>query len=105
MLIQALLRRLSTRRGTLAFHPDYGLDLRDYLLDSVTEDTAHRIRSDVIQECEEDERVESADASVEWDAATETLSIDVTVEAAAGPFDFVVEVSKLAITLAQSEEG
>lgn len=104
MLIQALLRRLSTRRGTLAFHPDYGSDLREYLMESVTQDTVQRARSDVIQECEEDERVESADASVTWDAANEVLTIDIAVSDAVGPFDFVLSVNKLAVTLVQGEE-
>jgi hypothetical protein len=103
VLSEAIARRFLTPRGHLAFHPDYGLDLRGYLNDSIDDDFLLTLKADMEMEANQDERVESAKATVSYDEATKTLTAKVELESAVGPFSFTLEVSELTSRLTVDE--
>lgn len=99
VLSEALTRRLLTRKGLLVFHPDYGIDLRAYLNEAVTDDMLFRLKTEALAEIQQDERVDSATASVTFDPTTSRLTLTFQVQTAAGPFSFVLGVSQLSVDL------
>lgn len=60
ILTQAILLRLSTKRGLHWADPEYGLSLADYINDGMTPDALARLPLDVQSELEKDERLASA---------------------------------------------
>ena len=96
---QALARRLQTPRGGLFYDLDYGTDVRDLVEEGLTAREIAEWQAAIAQECEKDERVEHADATIALDAAASTATIKVRVETSAGPFQFVLAVSALTVAL------
>ncbi len=94
-LKEALVRRLLTPRGSLAFHPEYGFDLRAYLGIAVDETKLFEIQSGVEAELEADERVDAATVQLSYDSTTMRLTMSAGVETLDGPFEFVMEVFAL----------
>jgi phage baseplate assembly protein W len=102
ILTQAILLRLSTKRGFYWADPEYGLSLADYINDGLTPDALARLPVEVQSELEKDERIASAAVSA---AITETpqgaavnLSIRVTpVEGKT--FTFVLAASAVTVDL------
>lgn len=95
VLRQALARRLTTPKGLLDFHPEYGLDLRAFLNGKVRPEQLELVRTSVESELEQDERVQTATAQVGFDLTSRTLSVDATVETANGPFRLTLAVPLL----------
>jgi hypothetical protein len=100
---QDLLHRFTTPRGGLFYDLSYGKDLRVYLEESLTPERIAAIPSEVSQEAEKDERVQSATTTVSYNAITEKLTISITCTTAAGPFTLILEVSKLTVELLRLE--
>lgn len=105
LLGEAILRRLTTPRGTLAFHEDYGTDIRAYLNEAVTDDLLSRIKDGVEVEVLQDERFEAVTASPSYAPSTRTLTLEVEVTVADGPFTFTISVTQLTAVLLSTEEG
>jgi phage baseplate assembly protein W len=103
VVAEALARRLSTPRGTLPFHPDYGLDVREYLNEAVTQDALYRMKAAVELECEQDERVENAEATITYSASTQTLRLSIEATTTTGPLRFVLNVSQVSVELLSQE--
>lgn len=101
-LAQACARRLITPTGGLFSAPDYGDDVRRYL-NSITSSTPLRIAATAEGECEKDERVNRADASVE--IVGDSLAIEVRLTDDEGPFDFTLNVDDLSAELILGNEG
>jgi phage baseplate assembly protein W len=99
MLGDALARRLMTPRGSLVFHPDYGIDLRAWLSRRLTPAALARLRSEVEDELRQDERVLEVDATVEFQQATWSLIIHASVVTADGPFPLTFVVTELGVQL------
>jgi phage baseplate assembly protein W len=99
VVAEALTRRLTTPRGALPFYPDYGTDVRGWLNESVTQARLSEWRRAVQRECEKDERVASADASLAYNQQSQTLSISVAGTTADGPFALVLSVTSVTVTL------
>ena len=89
-LAQALARRLQTPRGVFPWWPDYGLDVRKYLLSTI--DTSE-IEGEVQAECEKDERVDSVQVSAIRTESSVSLIVDVTPDDETDPFEFVFIVT------------
>lgn len=99
-LAQAIGRRITTRRGTLAWigdDPDYGLDVRDYLGSDVDGAVAFRVGAMVQSEVMRDERVLACTASASITDGTLTLSL--RLADAAGPFRLVLAISAVTVEL------
>jgi hypothetical protein len=101
-LLHRLGRRLTTPRGRFIYWPDFGTDLRQYLLSKTP---PSRIAAATEAECVKDEQVESVDVTVSnIDYGTRTLTISCEVTDADGPFDFTLTISEAAATLVTLQE-
>ena len=99
-LAQAIGRRITTRRGTLAWigdDPDYGVDVRDYLGSDADAQTASRIAAMVEAEVLRDERVRACQATAT--VADGTLTLSLRLADADGPFRLVLAVSAVTVDL------
>lgn len=102
-LQDALIRRLSTARGSLFYDPDYGLDLRLFVNQEINADVLDQIRASLEQQLELDERVKNIDATVKYDASNFKLNIRIQVTPNIGQtFILVVSVDKLTVELLTS---
>jgi hypothetical protein len=105
VVTQKLLRRFSTPRGSLAFHQDYGYDLRQFVNDTITDETLFRMKAGSEREAEQEEYVSEATAQVRYDVPTETIYLSMEVVISTGPFRFVLAVDQLRVTLVTEEEA
>ncbi len=96
---QALARRFITPRGGLHYDGTYGYDLRSHLNASVDAGDEFLMASAVEAQCEQDERVSSASASVAYDAQTETLRVAIHADGDEGPFELVLRVSAVTVEI------
>lgn len=94
-LIESIARRLITPRGGLFYDPDYGFDTRQFLSGITVAPSA--IAAGVIAECEKDERIDQANAKVTFVGST--LNIRVEIADGAGPFTFVLSVSRVTVEI------
>lgn len=60
-LVQAIYRRLTTRRGKLWYAPTYGIDVHDYVLDTAS---VGQMTIEIQTEIEKDERVKRCRATL-----------------------------------------
>lgn len=95
-LAHRLARRLQTPRGRFQFWPNFGTDLRQYLL-SKTSPTV--IASAVESECLKDEQVEDVSCLVDVQDGGRSMVVTVEVDDADGPFVFTLEISQASATL------
>lgn len=103
VIAEALARRLSTPRGSLPFHPDYGLDLRSYLNEAVTADLLYRMKAAVELECEQDERIDGAKATITYAQSTMSMKVRVDVTTTTAALRFVLSVSQVSVDLLNEE--
>lgn len=108
VLKNALFRRLSTPRGRLSYHRDYGLDMTGLIGSEITHGTLPRLEADVVDQVEADPRViegtVSAKASEVRGATGSTITVEVRGDSAAGPFDFVVPVGGVTLAILGVQE-
>lgn len=97
LLIEALLRRLVTRRGSLLGSPDYGTDVRAWINKDVSKADAARLGGLISAELAKDERVRSAAATATF--ANSTLTVLITIVDGAGPFKLTVAVTDATLKL------
>lgn len=86
-LREALTRRLSTPRGGLWYDPTYGLDVRQFIGETVR-DGGYEAAALIEAELEGDERVLNATVTVTR-ADLDTLEFLAEVQTARGPFRFI----------------
>lgn len=98
---QALARRLRTPRGGLWYAPDYGTDLRQYVLGPVY--SARALEMAAAAECRKDERVEAARARAAQGDDPSSVELTIDVEVADGPFSLVLNVSAVTVDLLRLE--
>jgi hypothetical protein len=98
---EALARRFETPRGGLFYDPDYGLDLRSWLNESLgqTDGELRRIAAAVEGEATKDERVMLAEAAASFDARTSTLTIAMRCQTGDGPFRLTLSVDRLTVAI------
>ncbi len=101
VLRQALARRLITPRGWLLDDPNYGLDVRTYLSDSVDAAKLMQIQQSVRAELLKDQRVLTCTVVATMSGSPSARSVRLVVdgEGRQGPYDLVVEVSKVTAQL------
>jgi hypothetical protein len=98
-LANAIARQLQTPEGFLAAafdgDPDYGYDLRGQLNSAHQLEVIAGIEAKVKQKVVRDERVLSADVRAAYDLASASLSVDIGIEDAQGPFRLVLNVGEV----------
>lgn len=96
---EQLIKRLSTRRGTLFYDLNYGDDLRLFMNRPINQAILDQIRYTIKSQCEQDPRVNNADVTVNYNSSTLSLEVDIFVTTLLGPFTLVISVSALTIEL------
>jgi len=86
-VVHAVARRFVTPRGRLAWAPNDGFDIRLLLLETVRESDLPTYERLVAIEAEKDERVISADVTMSY--SNETLTVQIDLRLANGPFRLV----------------
>ncbi|MDW8269356.1 MAG: hypothetical protein RMN24_09335 [Anaerolineae bacterium] len=103
-LAEAIARRLVTPRGGLFYDPSYGLDLRQYLNEALTDEVRYEIETLVAAECEKDERVLSAMATlIDGPPQARSLQVAVELETADGPFRFVLSINGVTVEVLRAD--
>ena len=97
MMAQAILRRLTTPRGTLISYPDYGYDLRQFLKGPTPAATI--VNGNVENEVLKDERVADVTVETSFNEALERLEVSVVGFGAEGPFDLTIGISDVTVEL------
>ena len=110
ILMDAVVMRLSTRKGTYWTQPDYGYPIADLVKATITVDSLARIPGDVQAEIEKDQRIRSAKVTATTEATNQrggmrlVLSIEVTP--VSGPtVNFAVAVTDVTVELLMREGG
>ena len=101
VLGEAIARRFLTPKGSLPFHPDYGIDIRDYLNDAMTRTRLFAIKAEMEIEARGDERVNEANIDVSFDAVTKALTAKISLVTEEGPYSLTLLVSQLSIQILQ----
>lgn len=97
-----LCRRLQTVRGSLPWDLDCGYDVRGLLRGTLSLADLYAAQAAIGAECEKDQRVQSASASIVYVPGAASLRITVAVETAEGPFTFVLSVDALTVALLET---
>ena len=93
----ALARRLTTPKGSLWYATGYGFDLNDYINADVTSDTLNKIRQGVVEQCKQDERVDSVNCQVTWSPSTKTIVVAISCTSSKGPFSLVMGIGSVSV--------
>lgn len=98
-LVQAILRRFQTQRGSLVDDPNYGIDLTSWVAKKA--DSAQRFawQQQLESEASKDERVVRARARLTFDTTTGFFRFTLTVSTADGPFTMTASVSDVSVDL------
>lgn len=97
---EAIARRWGTPRGGLIDDPDYGYDVSDLVNDDLDKATLARVAHFAKAEAEKDERVRSCTVGI-VQMIDQSLLVTGTVVTAEGPFQLVVSVSQVTVSLLQ----
>lgn len=98
-LVQAVLHRYQTQRGSLVDDRNYGLDVRAWV--GKRADSVQRLawQGQLEAEARKDERILGAQARLTFDTTTGFLRFTLAVETTEGPFTLTVAVTELTVDL------
>lgn len=102
-LAEAIARRLITPRGQLFYDPNYGLDVRQYLNEALTDEIRYEIETLVAAECEKDERVLAADVRVLNGETARNIQLAISLETAEGPFALVIDIGAVTVEVLRAD--
>jgi len=104
-LIQAILHRFRTQRGTLLDDANYGLLVSAWQNATITQAQVFALQTGLASEAKKDERVLSASASVSFDLSTSTLRFSLAITDADGPFSMVLRADAINVDLLSVTTG
>lgn len=97
-------RRLKTKKGSIRWEPDEGIDIREYVNKKLSSNDITDLSFLIKKELERDERVESVSVSLKFLYASFTLKGDIQVNTVYDTsFKLVLSVSNLTFELLVSE--
>ena len=99
-LAHALCRRLITPRESLSWDLNAGTDMREYLNKGNTPANRFAAARAAKDECEKDERVQSA--SVDAQFSQSSLSLTILIDTASGPFKLVALIDALTVSILEA---
>ncbi len=102
VLSEALLRRFSTNRGELPFHPDFGFNLRDFLGEGLTDEQLFYLKASMEAEAEKDERIDQAVVDLTFNRSTQALTARMRLLTAVGPYSLTLLVTQLRTELLEA---
>jgi len=99
LLIQSLLCRQTTARGSVIDCPNDCLDIRNYVSDGMTTAQILQLAGTIQSELLKDQRVTSALVTGTYSFQTATLSLSEAIQSGYGPFTMVLGVSAVTVQL------
>ncbi len=99
VLAEAILRRLTTTREGLFYDGDYGLDVRAWLNESLVPKRLYLLQRQIEAECEKDERVLSADATLDLNAVAHTLTVTLIVDTSEDAFKLTLGIDQVSASI------
>ena len=102
---QALYRRFTTEAGSLFYDATYGENVLSFLSDASTPKGREQLKTRLNRQALADERIDSADVTVDYDDATETLTIQIDCIGALGPFSLVMRADQAGVRLVGNQSG
>jgi phage baseplate assembly protein W len=99
-VVNALIRRYRTVRGTLPNDPEYGFDLRDLVNAGLTTARLSQARSGIVAQALLEPRIRDVtDVTFAPNLATNSLIISMTLEDALGPFPLVLSIDRVTVAI------
>ncbi len=102
LVVNAIIRRIRTAKGTLKYHPNYGIDLELIGLELVP-GTIARIEAELVAQVEAERRVLAGSVAVSVTPVVlsdrTNLQISISGACAAGPFDFVTTIDRVTLEI------
>jgi phage baseplate assembly protein W len=95
-LAEAAVRCLTTAPGALFYAPEYRLDLRRFLNESVTAETLFEIETLASNALEADPRILEAQVTARQPERN-LLELDIALDTAQGPFELVLRISQVSV--------
>lgn len=95
----ALARRYMTPRGDLFYDQDYGLDLREWINEGLTDSGISELVDLIEAEARKDDRVLDLSADVTFDRSTSKLTVAMDIETAEGPYRMILGVDEVTVQL------
>jgi phage baseplate assembly protein W len=106
LMAEVILHRLTTDRGRVLRHPDYGTNLRNLINDTVDSTrTANQIKNAIQSELAKEERIYTVDVTTSFVASTSAYTIQINGFGATGPFALTLGVSKVTVALITANPG
>jgi hypothetical protein len=99
LLAEAVVRRITTRKGQLIDDPNYGIDVRDWLNEGMTPPHLARLAGTIDGELVKDERIIASKTRTAFDPRTSVLTVTTALEDGDGPFTLVAAISALSVQL------
>lgn len=103
VVLEAVLRRLMTPRGSLLSDPNYGQDVRGALHAEFDAAGRFALATAIANEARKDDRVTDARCSVDYNASTGRVRIQLACATGTGPFRLVLAVSKVGVEVLAAE--
>jgi hypothetical protein len=98
LVAQSVIRRQVTAKGVDISSPNDGIDLRAFIKNGMTQQQISVIAQTVQRELIRDQRVLPSTTVVgSYTNATNTLTLQETIQTAAGPFSLTLEVSQVSV--------
>lgn len=100
LVVEAIIRRITTPRGALVDDGDYGIDVRGFLNSGIAAQDVPRLAGRIRGEIEKDDRVEFATVTVTWTDPVLRIAIRVTpADPRLRAFRFTLAVTSAAVLL------
>lgn len=100
VLIQRLVRRLTTAHGSVPGCPNDCIDVWQYLGAGITNADAQAIQAQIKAEVERDQAVlPGVSVTTQYDAATRTLSVKIAGSSTLGPFSMTLAIGSVTVDL------
>jgi hypothetical protein len=99
LLVQSLLCRQTTPRGSVIDCPNDCINLVDYVSAGMTAAAISQLYGTIQNELRKDQRVFSATVTGSYSFQTSTLTLNEAIQSGYGPFSLVLAVSSVTVTL------
>lgn len=103
VMLQSLFRRFTTDTGSLFYDATYGLALRALLSEASTPEGNQRLQAQLVAQALLDERIDSANATVDYNASTESAVVTMNCFSGQGPFSLVLSIDKVSVVILNNQ--
>jgi len=99
---QSAARRLTSAKGSILMAPDDGIDLRDYLGESVDAVVLASLRGEIVDELEKEDAILSATVDL-FDFTAEALTVSLSIVTGEGPYAFDLAIDAVTVRIIHRE--